>query len=986
MTPGRARVALYGLFALSGFAGLIYESIWSHYLKLFLGHAAYAQTLVLMIFMGGMAVGAWLCGDLSRRLARPLMAYAWVEAMLGICAMAFDPAFRGLQAWVFDHAIPALASGGAIDAVKWGLAAFAILPQSVLLGATFPLMSAGVVRLDSAVAGRSLAWLYFTNSLGAAAGVLVSGFLLIGAVGLPGTLLTAGFVNFALAAIVWIMARASRPIEPALPRVAPAGPRSPAAMPSLLLAAAFLTGAASFLYEIGWIRMLSLVLGSATHSFELMLSAFILGLALGSFFIRNRIERFADPVRALAWIQVIMGALALASLPLYGESFDWMSFVLGSLQRNDGGYLLFNLASHGICLALMLPVTFMAGTTLPLITAILLRTGAGEAGIGRVYGANTAGAIAGVLLAVHVVMPGRGLRDVIVAGAAVDIGLGLWLMTRARGRLAAAGWAALAAILASSAVIVAQVRFDPARLASSVFRYGGARNPNEVIFHRDGKTASVDVTRNPRSGLLALLTNGKVDASYDAKAATPDDYTMVLSGALPLLLHPSAREVAVVGMGSGLTTNAFLNDPALARVDTVEIEPAVVEGARLFGPAVARVFEDPRSHVYIEDAKTYFARHRSRYDIIMSEPSNPWVSGVASLFSTEFYGQIGRYLRPGGLFVQWLQLYEFDLKLLASVLEALGSQFDDYAIYATNSGDILIAAVPHGRVPAPSDGAFDASPLRGLLETIDVRSPADIALRRIGDKRELARFVAELGAPANSDYRPYVDQNAVKRRFLRSDATDFERIGAVNRMLARPAGATAPATASANYPTQDRAAQARVVAGYFAWQGGRRGPPEGTITNSLLDVVVALRSLHAQCEPRTLHAVWIPAMRRFADAMIADLDEQAVHDIVGDLRGARCYAGAPQEVRDWIGFLEAAALRRDGDLRRHGEALARAARDSGEAVPGVVARELLIADVRSGDAGAARAHRADLGNDLPDDAAGRYLRARVDALLDGGQR
>jgi predicted membrane-bound spermidine synthase len=217
--------ALYALFALSGFAGLIYESIWSHYLKLFLGHAAYAQTLVLVIFMGGMALGAWLCAERSRRLSRPLMAYALIEAMLGICAMLFDAAFRAVQAWVFDQAIPALPSPATIDAVKWGVAAAAILPQSILLGATFPLMSAGVVRLQPDAPGRALGWLYFSNSLGAAVGVLASGFFLIGAVGLPGTLFVAGIVNFVLAGTVWAVARDVEASPRLLPR--PRHPRTP---------------------------------------------------------------------------------------------------------------------------------------------------------------------------------------------------------------------------------------------------------------------------------------------------------------------------------------------------------------------------------------------------------------------------------------------------------------------------------------------------------------------------------------------------------------------------------------------------------------------------------------------------------------------------------------------------------------------------------------------------------------------------------------
>jgi len=972
------RVALYGLFALSGFAGLIYESLWSHYLKLFLGHAAYAQTLVLVIFMGGMALSAWLCADVSRQLRRPLMAYAFVEAVLGMFAMVFDVTFRGLQAWVFDQAIPALPSPLAIDLTKWGLAALVILPQSVLLGATFPLMSAGVVRVEPRMPGRALAWLYFTNSLGAAIGVLASGFVLIRAVGLPGTLLAAGFVNFALAAVVWLIARALDPVPGIEPPATTARERLAAGgMPFLMLAAAFLTGMASFLYEIGWIRMLSLVLGAATHAFELMLSAFILGLALGSFQIRDRIERFADPVRALAWIQVLMGALAVGSLALYGQSFEWMAFMLQSLQRNDGGYVFFNVASHGICLALMLPVTFMAGMTLPLVTAILLRSGFGEAAIGRVYAANTAGAIVGVLLAVHIVMPLAGLKQVVVWGAAVDIGLGLWLMLRSSGRLQAAGRAALATVLAAALAIVSLVQLDPSRLASSVFRHGQARSPNEVLFHRDGKTASVDVTRNPQSGVLALLSNGKVDASFDAKAATPDDYTMILSAALPLLMHPAAKDVAVVGMGSGRTTHAFLHAPGVERVDTIEIEQAVVDGARLFGEAVSRAFHDPRGHVFIEDAKSFFARNGRRYDIIMSEPSNPWVSGVASLFSTEFYGQVRRYLKPGGLFVQWLQLYEFDLPLLASVLEALGPQFDDYAIYATNAGDILIVANPAGSVPDIRGETLSSSGLQELLRGIDVNSAADIELRRIGGKRELAPFMATWHAPTNSDYYPFVDQNAVRSRFLRSDATSFGQLAAIDRRLARRATDLAPISSSAHYPAQERAAQARRVAEYFAWQGGRRGPPEGSVQNSVLDLVVTLRALHSQCEGQTLKASWVPAMSRFMDAMIADLGEQGVRDIAADLRGARCYGRAPDEVRQWIDFFEAAGLHRDADVRRHGEALVRRAREERQIIPAVVMQELLVADLRLGDGPGARTRLDDFGKDLPDSAPARYLRSRI---------
>ena len=174
-----SRAAFYALFTVSGFAGLIYESIWTHYLKLFLGHAAYAQSLVLVVFMGGMAAGAAWCGRFSERIAHPLAAYAVAEAVVGACALAFHPLFVAATDWSYASLLPTLQNESAALAAKLALSCALILPQSVFLGMTFPLMSAGLARAHPKAQGESIAMLYFTNSLGAAAGVLASGFLLI---------------------------------------------------------------------------------------------------------------------------------------------------------------------------------------------------------------------------------------------------------------------------------------------------------------------------------------------------------------------------------------------------------------------------------------------------------------------------------------------------------------------------------------------------------------------------------------------------------------------------------------------------------------------------------------------------------------------------------------------------------------------------------------------------------------------------------------
>ena len=375
------------IFTISGFSGLIYESIWSHYLKLFLGHAAYAQTLVLIIFMGGMALGSWIASRFSAKSKSPLLIYAAVELIIGVAALLFHDLFTSLIEVFYASVLPSIGSPAGGTILKWLAASVLIMPQSILLGMTFPMMSAGIIRRYPDTPGGSIAMLYFTNSIGAAVGVLASGFWLIKLVGLPGTILSAGLLNIVLATTVWALVRLDpSPYTP--PIKSEASIEKASSLKSLFLVAAFITGAASFIYEISWIRMLSLVLGATTHSFELMLSAFITGLAFGGLWIKRRIDRIDSPVRFSGYVQLIMGILALLTIPVYLSSFGWMEWLLSALSKTDAGYTSYSFASHAIALSVMLPTTFMAGMTLPLFTFVLIRQGHGEASIGQIYAAN----------------------------------------------------------------------------------------------------------------------------------------------------------------------------------------------------------------------------------------------------------------------------------------------------------------------------------------------------------------------------------------------------------------------------------------------------------------------------------------------------------------------------------------------------------------------------------------------------------------------
>ncbi len=425
------RNALFLIFAVSGFTGLIYESIWTQYLKLVLGHAAHSQTLVLALFMGGMAIGAWLISKKSRQIANPILLYALIELIIGLLAVIFHQVFISSQQLLYASVLPGIESPHIATTIRWLWAAMLILPQSIMLGATFPLMSAGIVRLFPMQTGSILAMLYFTNSIGAAIGVLFSGFVLIDLIGLPGTILTAGLLNIFLAFFVWFIIRGKPSAE-----IATTGETSTAKVASsdafpytrVILLASFLTGLASFFYEIAWIRMLNLVLGTTTQSFELMLSAFIAGIAFGGLWIRKRIDKIDNIIMFVGYVQIIMGMFAIYSILLYNSTFDIMLMMMEAINRNESGYMLFMASSHLIAFLIMVPTTFMAGMTLPLFTFSYMKAGHGEKGIGRIYAMNTLGSITGILLAVHLIMPVFGLKNLVALGSLVDILLCIGLM------------------------------------------------------------------------------------------------------------------------------------------------------------------------------------------------------------------------------------------------------------------------------------------------------------------------------------------------------------------------------------------------------------------------------------------------------------------------------------------------------------------------------------------------------------------------------
>ncbi len=919
------RSAFFLLFTVSGFAGLIYESIWSHYLKLFLGHAAYAQTLVLALFMGGMAAGSWICSRGSGGWSNLLRSYAFAEALIGVAALVFHPVFVASTETAYSSILPALGGETSATLFKWTLAGLLILPQSILLGTTFPLMSAGLIRRYPLAPGESLAMLYFTNSFGAAVGVLASGFLMIEALGLPGTVQAAGVLNLALAAIVWLLAPGKEPSMSA--RADEPGQAAGESRFGLLLLVALLTGAASFVFEIGWIRMLSLVLGASTHSFELMLSAFILGIACGGWWLRRRIDAILEPVRFLGLVLVAMGLLALATLPLYGQMFGLMQAVMNALSPTATGYTLFLLSSHGIALAIMFPATFCAGITLPLITYSLLRSGHGEKSIGAVYSANTLGSIVGVFAAAHLGMPLLGLKGLIAAGAALDSILGLALLWRAGGtRRLRLGAAAL--VLAGFTAVLAGVHLDPYKMASGVFRRGDLYSERDanMLFYRDGKTTTVSLMDFGTD--RSLRTNGKSDGAINMDPAGPrvsDEITMTLTAAIPLAYRPDAASAAVIGIGTGLTTHTLLGSTALRSVETIEIEPAMAEASRNFAPRNSNAFADPRSHIVFDDAKTFFSTYNRKYDIIISEPSNPWVSGVSSLFSGEFYRLVRRHLAPGGVLVQWFQMYEIDASLVASVLRALGENFPDYAIYAATGSDLLIVA---GDAQTLSRPLSDVTAMPGVgreLRRVHVGSLAEIEMRRLGGKSALAPMFLTYGVPANSDFHPYLDLHAAKYRFLRESADELTRllgysVPVIGMLEGRKAarGIESGSEGEEHLEALELARRARYARDYLV----RSVPPKPVaIPRAFQKDLELTRARLIDCRDPERSDIWFHSLYQLARTFNPMLSADEAGALWDRLDRSACASRIGGDEREWMDLMKAVGRRDAPQMAQLAEAL-----------------------------------------------------------------
>lgn len=655
---GGAPAGLLGLVVCllcSGAAGLIYETVWTRQLGYYFSGTAVTSCLVLSAFMGGMAIGSGVAGRLEPK--SPLSTYAYLELALALTGGAY-PLLIDKTGAVYLSLAQGIEAPAALFGVRFALFSALLMVPAVLMGATLPLVVRLVVSRPE-MAGRGLGLLYAMNSLGGVVGCLLAGFVLIEACGLTLTSNAGSALNLIAAATALRLRGRLEQGNVSAPAVVP-GASADVPLRGLVAVLA-VSGFTAMAYEVLWARMLPLILGSSTYSFALMLATFVTGVTLGSLAYHRFGARLGEPTRVVALCQVAIGAWVLFTMPAY----RWLAwpfvFVRSCVAASFGTFQLMALALNA---AVMFVPAVLFGLGFPAAVQAATRARGVSRAVGDLYAANTVGNVAGSIAAGLVLIPVLGTPVTFQLCALANLFSGLALAPGLFGGLTARVRVALVLLVVLFAVPDTTREWLP-RLAIGGFsrikklawpdahRLVLAKWRHAIEFLEEDTTGTVVVTEKDK--VRALWVNGKVDASNAG-----DMNTQLFLSLLPVTMLEKPRSVFVLGLGSGVTAGAALLDPTVEEVQACEISQGVLDAAHHFDDVNFQPWGDKRFRCAVDDGRHFLATHPRTYDVITMEPSNPWMAGIASLYTREFLTLCKSRLSPDGLMVQWTHLYEID--------------------------------------------------------------------------------------------------------------------------------------------------------------------------------------------------------------------------------------------------------------------------------------------------------------------------------------
>jgi len=743
-------VILLTCFFLSGATALIYEVLWVRLLALTFGNTVYAIGIVLTSFMSGLSLGSLLFGRWADRGHNLLKGYGILEFGIAVSVLLSPVLLESVSRFYLSVAITTMPLW-VLSVVRYLLSFVVLLIPTTLMGGTLPVLSRYFIGSESEL-GKRLGILYALNTIGGVVGTFLVGFFLIRLLGMNTALKTTAAINIVIGSVSYylgsryqtVVHAGERPVREEFQRTAGYG---------FALTAFFLSGFAAMVYEIAWNRLLVGVIGSTTYSFSIILIGYLSGIGLGSLIVSHISGRRELRLVHFSALELLIGITCFSTVFIFPVLPPLM---LKGMQMVGGSYFGVLSVQMLVVLFFILVPTVFFGATFPIIAAVY--SGGPEhraRNIGNIYAANTFGAIVGSSAAAFFFLPafGGSLSIKIAAVVNVFVGMaGLYILGKKR-------------FLAFSAVLMI-IPFVPASIAdqslvTGVSIYGNRDDfqlelgEQNFLFLKEGLNATIAVTTNS-DGSITLSTNGKADGSTGE-----DMSTQMALAYFPLLLHDRPEHVLVIGYGTGVTVNAAATFPGVRKVDSVEIEPAVLEAARYFEKAGVSAARRLNGDIIIDDARSYLIASRNTFDVIISEPSNPWINGIGNLFSVNFYEAARARLNRDGLYCQWVQLYGLRSEDLRMIIRTFSSVFPETTIWHSNPADIMLIGSSAGQreIHYPSVSArLKGNVADNLRAYLHVYEAVDLISYFMTGPKGAAALSEH--APLNTDDLPLLEFNA----------------------------------------------------------------------------------------------------------------------------------------------------------------------------------------------------------------------------------
>ncbi len=765
--PGLGKAASVNLIMLiyfvSGACSLIDQVVWVRLLKLTLGNTVYATSIVVSVFMGGLALGALIMGRYCDFVTRRLRLYALLETLVTISALSLPWALRladNVYVWFYRVYHPA---HWQLLAVQIAISAVILLVPTVLMGSTLPLLGRFVTALE-AEAGHLVGRLYALNTLGAAAGTFLAGFFMIRMFGVMGTLYAAASLNLIVAAGGWLLsvfssaATADVP-EPTAPRPQPVHDAAHADRKfCLLIAALFASGLICIGYELVWMRSIIHLLGGSTYVFSAVLTVYLVGNVIGAGIGSGLVKQIKAPAVAFGVTLFMLAAYGIGYIPLLSFWTDkGLSYVNNQVEFINWlipfSMFVVKPIVHSVFLFLV-PCTIMGVGFVFALQAWANHVHLVGRSTAAAYGANTIGAVAGGLVTGFVLVPLLGVQlSVSILGLiGLWIAVLLWISFAAHlcplPRFSAVGFG-----LVGTLVVV----MLPGGMFGNVVAASPANPALKLEYVQEGLTTTVSLHRNRSEGTLYMYSSGQSIAGENQSAR--GDQKML--GHLSVLLGGDTESVLSVGFGCGETT-ACLAMHDLERIDCVEIAPEVVYVAlKYFRHLNLGDRLDEEVNMIYMDAKNYIHLTDRKYDVIINDSIHPRLFAEnASLYTSEYYDAAKEHLNDGGIVVCWIPTYAMPVRIAQSLIGTFLEAFPHVSLWylVPHPAPLMLLIGSEDEQyfsPRRIEDAFLNERVRKSLLEINVTNSMDILGCYIADKSDMEQYFADF--PVNSDYHPFVE-------------------------------------------------------------------------------------------------------------------------------------------------------------------------------------------------------------------------------------